>query len=65
VERAKAESVSDGRLEIYDEFCDRWQPPSELPAGEHVVLDTSRPLDESVAKAREHVATWPRAIRAP
>jgi aminoglycoside phosphotransferase family enzyme/predicted kinase len=61
-ERAKAESVSDGRLEIYDEFCRRWEPPSELPSGEHVVLDTSRPLDESLAKAREHVATWPRGL---
>jgi predicted kinase len=61
-ERAKGESVSDGRLEVFDDFCARWEPVLELAAEEHVVLDTSRPLGESVSRAREHVPTWPRGL---
>ncbi len=43
-DRERRQSVSDGRLEIFDEFVARWQPVDELPASEHLVLDTSQPL---------------------
>jgi aminoglycoside phosphotransferase family enzyme/predicted kinase len=62
VERARAESVSDGRLELFDEFCARFEPITELSTHEHVVVDTTRPQDESLAAVRAHVATWPRGL---
>jgi uncharacterized protein len=59
VERARGASVSDGRLEIFDDFCARWEPVTDIAEREHVLLDTSRPLEESLARARARVATWP------
>ena len=50
--RERAGGVSDGRLAIFDEFAARWQPAGELSLEEHVVLDTSRPLEESMAVLR-------------
>ncbi|MCA9648650.1 MAG: AAA family ATPase [Myxococcales bacterium] len=58
-ERAKHASVSDGRLEIFDDFVARWETIDELPAAEHVVLDTSRPLEDNLGRLREQVRTWP------
>lgn len=58
-ERAKGASVSDGRLEIFDDFVARWEPVDELPAEEHLVLDTSRPIEDNLAAIREVVRTWP------
>jgi uncharacterized protein len=40
-QRARAPSVSDGRLEIFDDFVARYEPVKELPQAEHWVLDTS------------------------
>ncbi len=45
VERAKAASVSDGRLEIFDAFAAAFEAVTELEASEHVVVDTTRDLD--------------------
>jgi aminoglycoside phosphotransferase family enzyme/predicted kinase len=58
-ERAKRASVSDGRLEIFDDFVARWQPIDELPAEEHLVLDTEGPLAESLVALRDALRTWP------
>ena len=58
-ERAKTASVSDGRLEIFDDFVAKWEPVLELPAGEHVLLDTQRPVEQSMQTLRELVPTWP------
>jgi aminoglycoside phosphotransferase family enzyme/predicted kinase len=38
--------ASDGRTEIFDAFRDRWEPVNELSKSEHVLLDTSRSLEE-------------------
>lgn len=58
-ERALGESVSDGRLEIFDSFLAKWEPVTELPAGEHIVLDTAQPLDANLGHLRNQLPTWP------
>jgi len=62
VERAKTASVSDGRLEVFDDFCARFEAIDELAAAEHVVLDTTRPLTETLAILRPRVAAWPAGL---
>ena len=58
-ERAKQASVSDGRLEIFDDFVARWEPIEEFTSEEHVILDTSRPIEDNLAAIRGVVRTWP------
>ncbi len=58
-ERAKHASVSDGRLEIFDDFVAKWEPIDEFDADEHVILDTSQPLEETIDALRSDVQTWP------
>ena len=57
--RAGERGVSDGRLEIFDAFCARFEAVDELAADDHLVLDTRRPLAESTAALREHLDAWP------
>lgn len=59
LERARTASVSDGRLEIFDDFVARWEPIDELPAAEHLVIDTSGPLADNLAVLRKALRTWP------
>jgi uncharacterized protein len=59
VARAGERGVSDGRLEIFDAFCARFEPIVELSPGDHVVLDTTRPLEESVTTLRSRLDVWP------
>ncbi len=61
---ARREGPSDGRLEIFDDFARRFEGVDELAAPEHLVLDTTRPSEESIAAFRQHVATWPRGLTA-
>jgi predicted kinase len=58
-EREKASSVSDGRTEIFDVFRARFEEVDELPGAEHIVLNTGRSIDESLAALRTQVPTWP------
>jgi aminoglycoside phosphotransferase family enzyme/predicted kinase len=58
-QRAGVASVSDGRLEIFDDFVARWEPIDELPADEHLVIDTAGPLASSLAVLRNALRTWP------
>lgn len=60
--RAGAALPTDGRLAIFDDFAARFEPVTELAGGEHVVLDTTRPVDDSLAEVRAHVVTWPRGL---
>jgi aminoglycoside phosphotransferase family enzyme/predicted kinase len=53
---------SDGRLAVFDDFCARFEPFSELADAEHTVLDTSAPLEASLARVAELVPTWPRGL---
>ena len=59
VERARAASVSDGRLEIFDAFCARFEPIDELSGDELTTVDTARPIEENVAALRARLETWP------
>jgi aminoglycoside phosphotransferase family enzyme/predicted kinase len=52
-DRARGPSVSDGRLEIYDEFARHYEPVTEFGAEEHVIVDTSGPLEASLAQLEE------------
>jgi aminoglycoside phosphotransferase family enzyme/predicted kinase len=61
-ERERRAGVSDGRLTIFDAFRLRFEPVVELPSDEHVVLDTSRPLEETDAVLRARLDTWPRGF---
>lgn len=58
-ERARGASVSDGRLEIFDDFMARWEPIDELPAPEHIVIDTAGPLADTLVVLRNALRTWP------
>lgn len=57
--RDKQSTVSDGRLEIFDDFLAKWEPVTELSDEDHVVLDTSRPIEDSLAVLRERMPVWP------
>lgn len=58
-ERAKHASVSDGRLEIFDDFVAKWENIDEFPSDEHVVLDTSKPIETTLVQLRASLQTWP------
>ncbi len=60
--REQASGVSDGRREIFDEFVTRWEPVDELPAAEHVVLDSTRAVAECLALLRRRLPTWPSGL---
>ncbi len=64
VERSRGASVSDGRLEILEDFLAKWEGVDELAPEEHIVLDSAQPLARSLAALRERVPVWP-AGRAP
>lgn len=64
VERARHTSVSDGRLEIFDDFVAKWEPVEELSAQRHVQLDTARPLTDTLQTLRATLQTWPEGLDA-
>lgn len=47
--RAESASVSDGRLAIFDDFVARFEPVDELGPDEHLVVDTAKDLDSTLA----------------
>lgn len=54
--------VSDARLALFDEFRSHFEAVDEIRADEHMVCDTTRPLDESLAKLRRVLQTWPAGL---
>lgn len=58
-ERERTLDVSDGRLAIFDAFQKAFEPINELPAIEHIVLDTSRPTAETLLSLRSELDLWP------
>jgi aminoglycoside phosphotransferase family enzyme/predicted kinase len=60
--REHARGVSDGRLAVFDAFCARFEPVNELPPTELVVVDTTRPLDESLASVHARLEVWPAGL---
>lgn len=62
VRREKQRNVSDGRLAIFDAFCARTEPTFELDPSERLVVDTTRPLAETLADLDRHLLTWPAGL---
>ena len=45
---------------IYDAYLARWEPPEDdVAPGEHIVVDTTRPLDENLAAIAARLPVWP------
>jgi len=57
--RERGTGVSDGRLAIFDDFVAKWSPPSELLETEHIVLDTTQPLEREDEVLRAALSFWP------
>lgn len=57
--RAEKSSVSDGRLEIFDDFVTHWQSVDELPDAQHLVFDTDQPLAANLQLIRQRLPVWP------
>jgi predicted kinase len=55
VERQGEATVSDGRLEIFDDFVAGWEPVDELTPHEHRVVDTRAPIDAALQTALAHL----------
>ncbi len=58
-ERERHATVSDGRTEIFDQFVARFERVDELPPAEHLVVDTSLPLERNAARLRDELPVWP------
>ncbi len=61
-ERERHRGVSDGRAEIFQDFLKRWEPVTELPAEQHLVLDTSLALDQNMERLRALIPMWPEEL---
>lgn len=59
--RVKLE-VSDGRLEIFDEFVKSFEAVLELSPAEHIRVDTGQPLSGSLEALRAAVSMWPKGL---
>lgn len=57
--REQARGVSDGRIEILQDFLDRWEPVTEFGPEQHLVLDTSKPLKSNIERVKSAVPMWP------
>jgi uncharacterized protein len=54
--------VSDARADLLDRFLEAWEPIDEIPSNEHVVLDTSQPLEGNVDRLRRRLPFWPQGL---
>jgi aminoglycoside phosphotransferase family enzyme/predicted kinase len=62
-ERALRDNVPlDDWLEIADDLRAAWEPADDLPPGEHLPLDTSRPLAWSTGRIEAALPTWPEGL---
>ena len=53
--RHRERGVSDGRLEIFDDFVLKWEPITELTPSEHIVVETTRPIEETMDVLRDRL----------
>ncbi len=49
-------------IEISDGFKDKWECVEVLPEMEHMVVDTSKPLEDTIALLRKRLPTWPSGL---
>jgi uncharacterized protein len=59
VEREKRGGVSDGRLAVFDAFCERFEAVRELPEGEHRAVDTTLSPEANTEELRSILDMWP------
>jgi hypothetical protein len=59
--RTLESGVSDARADLFDDFVARWEPVDELSEAEHVILDTSEPIEANLELLRSRRVTWPSA----
>lgn len=52
-------ATSDGRVEIFDDWIAGCEAFDELSDGEHLVVDTTRPLAHSLDRVLERIPGWP------
>jgi predicted kinase len=63
LERREAGSeVSDARLPMFNEFRANFEAPDERAPAEHLVVDTTQPLEGSLASLRTKLDTWPKGL---
>ncbi len=55
-ERAKSAHVSEGRVEIFDQFVAAWEDVKAIPQGQHIELDTGGSYEGVVATLRDRLA---------
>ena len=60
--RSLRPAVTDGRLEILDDFAARWESVDELAGHDVQVLDTSQPLDANIDLLGKRLETWPAGL---
>ena len=60
--RERGTSVSDATAELLDAFLAGYEKIEELPATEHVRIDTSGDVEDAVRQAKRSIATWPRGL---
>ena len=53
--RHRESGVSDGRLEIFEDFVGKWEPVTELSPSEHIVVDTTRSIEDTMDAVRERL----------
>jgi aminoglycoside phosphotransferase family enzyme/predicted kinase len=61
-QRSTAPHVSDGRLELFEELSQHWQPVA-FDAREHIRVDTGIPLEENMETLAHLLPAWPRTLR--
>lgn len=54
--------ISDGRIEIFDEFAKSFEPVTELSPEEHIKADTSEPLSITIELLRPFLGVWPKGL---
>ncbi len=57
--REKGSEVSDARVSLLDDFAARFEPVCELATDEHVIIDTTGPLDDTVRQVEKRIPSWP------
>jgi len=57
--RAKEASISDARVDLFDDFVAHFEPVTELPENEHVVANTSLDIEASLRPVAEVLPVWP------
>ncbi len=62
--RSTGSSVSDARAALLDDFAARWEPVREVDEARHVVLDTTRPVEENLALLAQRLPAWPSGLTA-